>query len=118
MAGTGTCYSDTFEFLLKGSPQFPHSGLSGMDSVQVVHGSVISKTGQRVSHAWVEMKSGPFSWVWESQLDRVFSNSDYYQATQAVLDYKLSPTELIRISFRCKNYGPFTAAEREPRSPL
>jgi hypothetical protein len=112
MPADGKCYSDTWKFLLEGSKQFPHDKLSTMDYVRVVHGKVLGGCGKRIDHAWVEFGTGPFKWVWEPQLDCVFNAEKYYTETSAIPAYQLTSDELLKLSFRFKNYGPFSVKER------
>lgn len=111
MASEGKCYTDTWNFLLSGSPRFPQTKLSTPDYIQVVHGTVIGGNKRRISHAWVELGSGPFHWVWESQLDKLFDKDKYYSETSAKVSYILSREELLKLSFHYKNLGPFSKAE-------
>ncbi len=111
MTATGKCYTDTLLFALRGSKAVPYERLVIMDKVEIVHGTVKGKEGKRISHAWVEISSKPYKWVWESQHDRLFDTGKYYLSVGAKVDYRLTIQQLMKLREKFKNCGPFTEKE-------
>jgi hypothetical protein len=111
MTAMGKCYTDTLLFGLRGSKAIPYERLVNMDKVEIVHGTVVGKTGKRIDHAWVELSYKPYKWVWESQHDRLFNASEYYKSVGAKVDYRLTIQELMKLREKFKNCGPFTKKE-------
>lgn len=92
----GTCYEDTWRFLIK------------QEEGELVHGSVESK-GRRINHAWVELPTG---FVWEPESRGFIRLEDFRKALKPQPYNRYSVEEAAIIAARVGNLGPWTVEER------
>jgi hypothetical protein len=93
---TGTCYQDTWRFLIK--EQEGH----------LVHGTVWSKD-KRIGHAWIETETG---YIWEPETNRFYNKTAFSDIAAPVEDNRYTATEASIMAARSQNFGPWSNEER------
>ena len=106
------CFGDVAHAATRGGKGLPREQLERMDEIKIVHGSVIGGRGQRIDHAWLELRAGNYWFVWESQNGKLFPRDSYYKIVKAQAKYSMEVDEMYQTMIRAKTPGPFTDEER------
>jgi len=97
VAQTGTCYADSWRFLIKEGEG------------ELIHGTVFTG-GRRMGHAWVETSTG---WVWEPQTGRYHTKLGFQATFAPVVEARYAAEEAAIMAARAKHLGPWTEQERQ-----
>ncbi len=97
VAQTGTCYADSWRFLIKEGEG------------ELIHGTVFTG-GLRMRHAWVETSTG---WVWEPQTGRYHTKLGFQATFAPVVEARYAAEEAAIMAARAKHLGPWTEQERQ-----
>ena len=97
VAQTGTCYADSWRFLIKEGEG------------ELIHGTVFTG-GLRMRHAWVETSTG---WVWEPQTGRYHTKLGFQATFAPVVEARYTAEEAAIMAARAKHLGPWTEQEKK-----
>ncbi len=98
-APTGTCYSDSWRYLMRQDEGFLING-----SVQLS-----GQEGRRIDHAWVELPTG---WIWEPKTGGYFTIEDFNRMFSPIEDHRYSVEQAAIMVARVGHHGPWTEEER------
>jgi hypothetical protein len=109
---TGTCFTDSMEFIESILDQVSNAGLA---EYSIVHALCLRPSGGIFAHAWVEHRDLAIFAALDGGERRFFSfPSDHYRRNvRAVEIQKYSIAQACAENLRHKSYGPWVAKYRE-----